>query len=91
VTIWAKDSESESQMYDNVQIEIGCDAKDIWLAFNKSTSAIQFTHAEALEFMNEFSKALGEARMLKNKERDERVVEALSGQSRITNEEGWGG
>ena len=65
MTTWAKDHESDSKLYDNVQIEIGCDAKDIWLAFNKSTSAIQFTHAEALGFMNEFSKALGEGRTLK--------------------------
>ena len=70
MTIWAKDSESESQMYDNVQVEIGYDAKDIWLAFNKSTSAIQFTHAEALEFMNQFSEALGEARMLRQQAGD---------------------
>ena len=65
VTIWAKDSESDSKLYDNVQIEIGVDDKDIWLAFNKSTSAVQMTHAEALEFINQFSEALGEARMLR--------------------------
>ena len=65
MTIWAKDSESDSKLYDNVQVEIGCDDKDIWLAFNKSITAVQFTHEEALEFMNEFSKALGEGRALK--------------------------
>jgi len=70
MTIWAKDSESDSRLYDNVQVEIGYDAKDIWLAFNKSTSAIQFTHAEALEFMNQFSEALGEARMLRQQAGD---------------------
>ena len=47
MTIWAKDSESDSQLYDNVQVEIGCDAKDIWLAFNKSTAAVQMTHEQA--------------------------------------------
>ena len=73
MTIWAKDSESESKLYDNVQIEIGCDAKDIWLVFNKSTNAVQFTHAEALEFMNEFSKALGEGRTLAFEKSSERL------------------
>ena len=65
MTVWACDAERESPMFDNIQIEIGCDATDIWLSFNKTTSALQFTHAEALEFMNQFSERLGEARMLK--------------------------
>jgi hypothetical protein len=70
MTTWAKDQESESQLYDNVQVEIGYDDKDIWLAFNKSTSALQFTHAEALEFMNQFSQTLGEARILRQQADD---------------------
>jgi hypothetical protein len=65
MTVWACDAERESPMFDNIQIEIGCDETDIWLVFNKSASAVQMTHAEALEFMNQFSEALGEGRMLK--------------------------
>ena len=58
MTIWAKDSESDSKLYDNVQIEIGCDARDIWLVFNKSTSAVQMTHAVARELIKEMQEAL---------------------------------
>lgn len=59
MTIWAKDSESDSKLYDNVQIEIGCDARDIWLVFNKSTSAVQMTHAEARELIVAMERAMG--------------------------------
>jgi hypothetical protein len=61
MTVWAKDQESESASYDNVQIEIGCDAKDIWLAFNKATAAVQMTHAEARELIEQMKSAMEEA------------------------------
>ena len=44
-----------------MQIEIGCDATDIWLVFNKSTPNVQMTHAEARVFIEEFSKILSDA------------------------------
>ena len=58
MTVWAKDQESESELYDNVQIEIGCDARDIWLVFNRATAAVQMTHAECEELIKELRSAL---------------------------------
>jgi hypothetical protein len=61
MTVWADDAEKESALQNNVQIEIGCDTTDIWFSFNKATSAVQMTHAEAKKLMEEMSVALEEA------------------------------
>jgi hypothetical protein len=58
MTVWGKDSESDTNLYDNVQIEIGCDATDIWLSFNKSVAAVQMTHAEYRELLKQMEEAL---------------------------------
>jgi len=52
MTVWAEDSESQ------VQIEIGVDATDIWMAFNKSTAVVQMTHAECRELIKQLEEAL---------------------------------
>ena len=61
MTVWACDAERESPMFDNIQIEIGCDETDIWLVFNKSASAVQMTHAEARELIEQIGVILAEA------------------------------
>jgi hypothetical protein len=61
MTVWADDAEKESNLFSNVQIEIGCDETDLWLSFNKATAAVQFTHAEAVRLIADMQNALREA------------------------------
>ena len=58
MTIWGDDKDKSSAMQNNVQIEIGCDETDLWLAFNKETAAVQMTHAEAWELLGQMQEAL---------------------------------
>jgi len=63
MTVWGEGRPEETQgdEFNRVQIEIGCDATDIWLAFNKRTSAVQMTHDEARVLIEQMSAALAEA------------------------------
>ena len=63
MTVWGegRPEETEGDEFNRVQIEIGCDATDIWLAFNKRTSAVQMTHDEARVLIEQMSAALAEA------------------------------
>lgn len=65
MTVWGDDVEKESNLFSNVQIEIGCDETDLWLSFNKATAAVQFTHAEARNLIEKMNAALTEAYTLK--------------------------
>ena len=58
MTVWGDDNESR------VQIEMDADATDIWLAFNKMTSAVQMTHAEAEVFIKEFQEMLAKGKQM---------------------------
>ena len=58
MTIWADDADKDSAMQNNVQIEIGCDETDLWLAFNKETAAVQMTHAEAMRLITDMQNAM---------------------------------
>ena len=73
MTIWAKDSESDSKLYDNVQVEIGIDDKDIWLAFNKKLAALQFTHEQARGLIREMQEQLDQVEANAFEESSERL------------------
>jgi len=59
-TVWADDEDKESALQHNVQIQIGYDAADIWLGFNKKTSAVQLTHHDMRRLICELQGALVE-------------------------------
>jgi hypothetical protein len=40
-------TEAEHDEHNRVQIEFGCDEKDVWLVFNRRVSAVVMTHNEA--------------------------------------------
>ena len=65
-TVWGDNADKETPLQHNIQIDIGVDATDIWMVFNKATSAVQLTHEEGLKFLNQFSQALGEGRAMRH-------------------------
>ena len=67
MTVWGegRPEETEGDEFNRVQIEIGCDATDIWMAFNKRTSAVQMTHAECEHLIVELQAALSVQKQIK--------------------------
>jgi hypothetical protein len=55
MTVWAEDHDGR------VQIEFGCDDKDVWLSFNKYTQSVVMTHSEGEELIKQLREALDEA------------------------------
>jgi hypothetical protein len=49
MTVWGEGpaGEAEDDAFNRVQIEFGCDEKDVWLVFNRKVSAVVMTHDEA--------------------------------------------
>jgi hypothetical protein len=60
MTVWGDDVEKTSKLQNNVQIEIGVDETDLWLTFNKHTTAVVMTRAEAEQLVVELRYALDE-------------------------------
>jgi len=67
MTTWGegRPEETANDEFNRVQVEIGCDATDIWLSFNRSTSAVQMTYDDAAQLIIEMATSLG----LKQQER----------------------
>ena len=80
VTIWGCDANRESPMFDNVQMEVGYDSTDIWIAFNKAISAVQLTHAECRLLIGQLQEGLQEAERLRPLVSEEVVVKQEEGQ-----------
>jgi hypothetical protein len=58
MTVWGEDHDGR------VQIEFGCDDKDVWLSFNKYTQSVVMTHSEGEELIKQLREALDEARSI---------------------------
>ena len=60
MTVWGegRPEETDGDEFNRVQIELGCDATDIWLVFNRKTSAVQMTHDECRVLMEQMGAAL---------------------------------
>jgi hypothetical protein len=68
MTVWGDDEDKELALQHNVQIEIGCDSTDLWLAFNKKTAAVQMTHEDARILIKEMEEALARIQVVETTE-----------------------
>jgi hypothetical protein len=60
-TVWGDNADKENSLYHNIQIDIGVDTRDIWMVFNKETSAVQLTHDDCRRLIRNLQVALNDA------------------------------